>query len=407
MAPHITLHDPLMAQETPTHFRYKGPEDFAKAVDTARHYGFHLVEPVEIDDSLDEKAKEHQGKIKREKTGEWYIHLGDKLAELNRYIEDMHGWPQPALICHTRHPRRKVGKVNLTAYGCNKTVAEGLIIAATLAILDELGYENLGVDINCLGNRQAKEAFSERFKNHVKKHLEDMRPTCQTLFKQDPLRLTTCDDDTCTQITRNGPKAVDHLNKEDRCHLKEICEYLEAISAPYRISPALVGSHHHHSHTLFQIKEFDGSRPPHGSPVLARGERHLSVPGKMDYNRSIPTVSASIDIPGGRRESYKTLDREEVECPQVYYLHLGTEAKKHSLPVIEKLRQENITVLQALTRNKLRDQITAAKRLKTPYAVIMGLKEVRENAAIVRDMQTRSQETVSINHLPKYLKKVA
>lgn len=403
MAPQTTLHDPLLAQTKPDDLRYKGPEDFATAVDIARHYGFHLTKPIEPRKELDEYAQKHQGERDREKTNEWYIHLGDKLAEIKHYIENMEGWPQPAMICHTIHPRRKVGQVRLTTYGSHDAVAEGLVIASSLAILRELGHDNLGVDVNCLGDHSTKEKFTERFKNHVKRHLEDIRPTCQTTFKQDALQFSTCDDQICSKITRSGPDPVDYLKKSDQQHLKEVCEYLEALSVPYRINSALTGSEHHHTHNLFQIKEFSGQQPPHDNPVLARGERHYDTPGKMGNAQSINTISASIDVPGGRRQSFKKADSEEVKTPDVYYLHLTREARKYSLPIIERLREHDVSVLQRLVKDRLRDQITIAKRMGVSHSIIMGLQEVRDNTVIVRNMEDRSQQTVRADRLPQFL----
>ncbi|MEX2368791.1 MAG: His/Gly/Thr/Pro-type tRNA ligase C-terminal domain-containing protein [Candidatus Paceibacterota bacterium] len=400
---HTTLHDPVLAEKKPTHFKYKGPKKFATAINIARHYGFHLIEPVKPKRTLSRRAREVQGKTKRDKSGEWYIHLEDKFAELNKYINDMEGWPQPPLVCHTLHPRRKVGKVRLSMFGCDKTISEGLIIATALSILGELGHKNLGVDINCVGNRETKQKWAEQFKEHTKKNLNDMRPTCQTTFKQDPFQITACEDDICRDIAARAPKTLSYLHKADRQHLKDICEYLEAIEAPYRINNSLVGSYHHDSHTIFHIRTFNDEGESSG-PVLARGERHHSVAGHIGYQRSIPTVSASIDVPGGRRESYKSVDEKEVERPKVYYIHLGNRAKKQSLPVLEKLRQEGITVLQSLTRDKIRDQIIAAEQMNIPHAIIMGEKEAQENSVIVRDMLSRSQDTFPIDQVISYIK---
>lgn len=186
-----------------------------------------------------------------------------------------------------------------------------------------------------------------------------------------------------------------------------MCEYLEALSVPYRINAALVGSEHHHSHSLFQIKEFSGNQPPHDSQPLARGERHHATPGKMDHNRSIHTISTSIDVSGGRRQSFKTADEDEVETPDIYYLHLTRDARKKSLPLIEQLRNAGISVLQRLTKDRLRDQISIAKRMGVKHAVIMGLQEVRDNTVIVRNMQDRSQQTIRSNRLAQFLQKVA
>lgn len=400
---HTTLHDPLMAEKQPTHFKYKGPKKFATAINIARHYGFHLIEPVKPKKPLSKKAKEVQGKVAREKSGEWYIHLEDKFAELSKYINEMEGFPQPTLVCHTLHPRRKLGKVRLSMFGCDKTISEGLVIATTLSILRELGHKNLGIDINCVGNRETKLKWSEQFKRHVADNLNDVRPTCQTSFKQDPLSLAACDDEICTEITSRAPKTINFLHKSDRQHLKDICEYLEAIDAPYRINGSLVGSFHHDSHTIFHVRTFNDEGEASG-PVLARGERHHSVAGHIGFQRSIPTISASIDVPGGRRESYKSLDKDKVVQPKVYYIHLGNRAKKQSLPVLEKLRQEGITVLQSLTRDKIRDQIIAAEQMNIPLALIMGEKEAQEKSVIVRDMLSRAQETYPIDQVARYLK---
>jgi histidyl-tRNA synthetase len=127
----------------------------------------------------------------------------------------------------------------------------------------------------------------------------------------------------------------------------------------------------------------------------------------MNHNRSIGTISASIDVPGGRRQSFKKADEDDAETPDVYYLHLTRKARKHSLPLVEQLRREGISVLQRLTKDRLRDQIAIAKRMGVKHAVIMGLQEVRDNTVIVRNMQDRSQETIRADRLSQFLKKVA
>jgi histidyl-tRNA synthetase len=47
-----------------------------------------------------------------------------------------------------------------------------------------------------------------------------------------------------------------------------------------------------------------------------------------------------------------------------------------------------------------------AERIGVPYALIFGQKEAMEGVVIVRNMQTSSQETVEIEKLVDYLKKL-
>jgi histidyl-tRNA synthetase len=46
-----------------------------------------------------------------------------------------------------------------------------------------------------------------------------------------------------------------------------------------------------------------------------------------------------------------------------------------------------------------------ATRLAVPYLLIMGYKEVMENAVLVRDTRTNAQATVPIEDLVGYLKR--
>jgi histidyl-tRNA synthetase len=49
--------------------------------------------------------------------------------------------------------------------------------------------------------------------------------------------------------------------------------------------------------------------------------------------------------------------------------------------------------------------MAAARRLGVPYILIMGHKEAVENAVLVREVATNSQEAVPINELTSYLKR--
>ena len=77
-----------------------------------------------------------------------------------------------------------------------------------------------------------------------------------------------------------------------------------------------------------------------------------------------------------------------------------------SLKIIEILRKKKIPMYQAISRDRLISQLGLAESMKIPYTIIMGQKEAIEDTVIVRDMENRSQDTVKICDLPKYLKKL-
>ena len=71
---------------------------------------------------------------------------------------------------------------------------------------------------------------------------------------------------------------------------------------------------------------------------------------------------------------------------------------------MEVLRKAHISIAHALSKDSLGTQLATAEKLNIPYALIFGQKEALEGSVIVRDMNTRSQETVKLDKLSEYLK---
>ena len=59
---------------------------------------------------------------------------------------------------------------------------------------------------------------------------------------------------------------------------------------------------------------------------------------------------------------------------------------------------------QALSKDSLGAQLGMAEKSGAPYTIIFGQKEAIEQTVIVRNMATRSQETVKQKNLAEYMK---
>ena len=88
---------------------------------------------------------------------------------------------------------------------------------------------------------------------------------------------------------------------------------------------------------------------------------------------------------------------------------LATEADRTGEPLglgpPERLRGWEHIRLHSLTYERLGEQMAAARKLGVPYILIMGHKEAVENAILVREVATNSQESVQLEDLPSYLKR--
>ena len=98
--------------------------------------------------------------------------------------------------------------------------------------------------------------------------------------------------------------------------------------------------------------------------------------------------------------------QEIVVQPKVYFIQVGYEAKLKSLNVIEILRKAHVPMLQSLSKDSLSAQLAVAEKAGAPYTLIFGQKEAVEQSVIVRNMQTREQETVPLSELNTYIKQL-
>jgi histidyl-tRNA synthetase len=111
-------------------------------------------------------------------------------------------------------------------------------------------------------------------------------------------------------------------------------------------------------------------------------------------------IGITVEVRGGMRPK-----KIEPITPGIFFAHLGREARRKALSILEHLRRAEIPVHQTLTAERLGDQMAEARRLAVPYILIMGHKEAMENAILVREVATNSQDTVPIEDLSPYLKR--
>ena len=183
-------------------------------------------------------------------------------------------------------------------------------------------------------------------------------------------------------------------------------EYLEEMNIAYNINKNLVRGLSYYTRTVFEIIEQKGSED--GTPLtLAGGGRYDYLARQIGNKRDVPSVGISIGVDRIIASPwYKKLSPRILKKPKIYFIQLGSEAKLKSLNIIEILRKAHIPIAQSLSKDSIGSQLSVAEKLAIPYVIIFGVKEAIDNSVIVRDMSSRSQETVKLSKLLEYLKEL-
>jgi histidyl-tRNA synthetase len=71
------------------------------------------------------------------------------------------------------------------------------------------------------------------------------------------------------------------------------------------------------------------------------------------------------------------------------------------------MHDQGIKAVGAIGKSSMKEQIAMAENFKVPYMVLMGLTEVRESRAIIREMAKGTQVSVALKDLvPEIVKRI-
>jgi histidyl-tRNA synthetase len=406
------------------YYAYQGL--FEKAQEIAVYYGFKPIETplLEREEVFVSAIGEGTDIIEKEMYA-FRSKGGDRLAVrpeytasvMRAYLEDgMQSLPQPVMLYSYgpvfRHENPQKGRLrqfrqfNLEIIGTSKSIADALVIRTLMTILEEYGFKDLVVDINSMGDKETRPAFIKELTTYYKKHLNVLCKDCHERIKTNPLRLLDCKQSECQPLKDNAPSSLSHLSSDARHHFTEVLQYLEEMGIPYRVNNSLVRGLDYYSRTVFEvIKISTDEKGVEKEITITGGGRYDYLARMMGNKKDVPSVGTGIGIERIMMfPECKVIAPRIMKKPKVYFIQLGFEAKLKSLCIMEVLRKAHIPVFQTLSKDSLSAQLSNAEKLEIPYCIIFGQKEAMDNTVIVRNMETRSQDTVKIDALSDYIK---
>ncbi len=374
-----------------------------KVGEIAVHYGFTVVKPPHITSDDTHKAKQF-------KDFDYYGDIEEKVALTRWYNENRLDLEAQPLAIHFKKPlpgstQRKKPAVEMYGFeimGSIRSTSEALLLKCILAILSDLGYGNLYIDINSIGDRESISRFERELGSYFRKHIHVIPSKLRNEFKKNHYSILLNNAPENKELKSNAPEPVSSLSEISRMHFKEVLEAIEMFEAPYKIKSNILSNKLYASYTVFEVRSLKGKENDEGE-LLAYGYRYNHLAKKIGGKRDIPSIGATIIVKKNPKMSKKVLIKN-IKRPKFYLVQLGAIAKIKALNVVEMLRKNKITVYHSITKDKITGQLTGAEYMKASHVLIMGQKEAIENSMVVRNLVNREQETVALNDLVNFLK---
>jgi len=378
--------------------------EFLKAASTtAEHFGFTSAEQL--------KAQ----------AGSTHPKLSCSAGAADRKLDDVYGFltagiayyansrpdPEEPALFYTleRTPRSQDVALGLHIIGVDKSIAEAILIQALRALALEIGISGTTVRINSIGDRDSIARYNRELNNFLKRRLEEMSSGARELIKDHPYLALMHMLDHNEELGFRAPSPMEHLSDPSRKHFREVIEYLDMSDTPYEIDPKFLGHHECYSDTLFAIEPFDpesGTILP-DAPLSMRGGRYTTFAEKH-LKQPIHAVGA-VAILHNKKAPQRTPKSQTPTHAAVHVVQLGFGPKVRTLMLVDELRRAGILVKQNLASDSLSTQLRKAEMDDAAFTIIIGQKEYVDGTVILRDMQSRTQETVPIESVANRLKK--
>lgn len=272
-------------------------------------------------------------------------------------------------------------------------------ILTTFRFLEEIKIKNLTVRINSIGCHKCRPAYVRKLEGYYRKNQKKICKDCQNRLDVNPLRLLDCKNEICQPIKAEAPIILDYLDDTCKNHFKKALEYLDELKLPYMVDSYLVRGLDYYNRTVFEIFS-DGF-----NFAIAGGGRYDYLAEMLKLGK-LSAMGSSVGIERVVEILRSTGKMAVPKNPaKVFLIHMGDEAKKKGLALVEEFRNANIRVSESFGRESLKSQLRIADKEKAELALILGQKEVFEESIIIRDMRNSAQETVPLKKVVEEVKK--
>lgn len=327
----------------------------------------------------------------------------------------------------------------VTVIGEESAVAETGIAQIFYRTAAELGLNDASIELhlNAVGCVLCRVSYRTALASYLRRHSARLCARSKKDIKRAPTKILSCADERCRGVSLNAPQILDFLCERCKKQLRRLLEFLDEAKIPYFLDPKLFRDGSWYTEIVFELllDRSPASVPgalahsaaeavaipgehPASSPAVpgfaapggAGGKILLAEGGRLSHAAALMSgkelsVAVGILFPDNVAAAIAQRDGQQETAPDVFFVQLGDLAKRRSFEILEVLREAEIEARESLGRDSIKLQLKIAERIGARYAVILGQKEALDGTAIVREMASGIQETVSQEKLTDFLKK--
>lgn len=284
---------------------------------------------------------------------------------------------------------RQLQQVGVEAIGSMDPAVDAEVIAIADHGFRSLGLSEFTLQLTSLGCAQCRPAYRALLQEFLSRL--NLDEATRARAELNPLRVL---DDKRAEVQAQlvgAPYMVEHLCGECQEHYDEVRAHLRALGVVWAESPSLVRGLDYYTRTAFEFTH-----------ALLGAQSGIGGGGRYDgLMESLGGQSLSgIGFGLGTDRTLLACEAEELLVGEralidVFGVPIGAAAKARLVELGARLRASGIRFDLSFGDRGLKGAMKAADRSGAAWAVVVGEQELADGTAVVRDMSSGAQETVT------------
>lgn len=296
---------------------------------------------------------------------------------------------------------RQFNQFGIECCGVNNFYRDVEVIALGYNALKMLGFTNLKLKINSLGDQETRNDYKKALTSYFGEKIEQMCEDCKERYTKNILRILDCKVESDQEIIKHAPTLDKFYSKNAKEHFDNVLKALDEIGIEYEIDHSLVRGLDYYTGVVFEY---------HYTSKL--GKNYGAIGGGGHYANLIKEIGGP-DLEGvglalGIERLVNVMNDDNLfdsleEGLDIYIMPLGEKAINESNKIANFLRLNGYSCDICLESKNFGQMFKKAQRRNAKYALIIGDNELESKNVVVKDLALEKQETVANDDLLEYL----
>ena len=288
---------------------------------------------------------------------------------------------------------RQFYQIDAEIFGVQSGLVDVQLIFLLVTLCKRLNLQDVGAHINSLGCPKCRPHFKTALTDFLVSVGDRLCSDCVRRRDRNPLRVLDCKVPACREAITGAPSLLDHLCDECRSDFDLVMESLTKLDVPFVIDKQLVRGLDYYTRTAFEIQTTSLG----AQSAVAGGGRYDNLVKELG-GPDIPATGFAIGF--DRLAELVALNAPEpVQQPDLFIAALGAKSQTLAFEWICQLGLDGIRVEMDLGDKSLKSQMKRANRLGAPYVLILGDNELAAGEAVLRNMATKEQTSISLENV--------